>query len=118
MDGMAKNMSKFSASARAGEFTVNQHGGDAILAAIRTMQDWYQASAHKLNQLAQEPKLGSSNNAKIMAPLLVQVATDHQGFLTQLEKFNDVLTEAEESIKIAMANYRNADDDAQGKFTT
>jgi hypothetical protein len=42
-------------------------------------------------------------------PSVQQVASDQQGFLTQLTKFRESLVKAEEGIKKAMANYQDVD---------
>ncbi|WP_233438321.1 hypothetical protein [Actinokineospora spheciospongiae] len=45
------------------------------------------------------------------------MATDHQGFLTQLAALRDTLGKAESAIKMAMTNYRHADEDSAGRLT-
>lgn len=106
---IGKQMADFAKAATSGSFAVNEQGGEALLAAIRDMMDWHNSQRDRLTVLAQEPSLGSSNAANAMKPHVENVATDSQGFLTQLNAFAESLAHAEEAIKQAMANYRNVD---------
>ncbi|WP_156893402.1 hypothetical protein [Actinokineospora enzanensis] len=96
-------------TARAGGFAVNESGGQAMLKAIRNFLDWIDSEQDAFSVLSREPKLGSTNNAKVMKPFMVAVATDDRGFVTQVLALRDSLTQAEEAIKTAMANYRETD---------
>ena len=116
LDAIGKAMGDFAGSAAAGQFAVNQSGGDALLAAIKKMSDWVRTEQARLNVLAQEPQLGSSNSAQVMKPYVQQVASDGQGFLTQLTAFSDSLVKAEEGIRQAMANYQDTDELNQAKY--
>jgi Pyruvate/2-oxoacid:ferredoxin oxidoreductase gamma subunit len=88
-----------------GGFEVNQAGGEALLGAIRHMKDWLNSQENKLFALRQELPLGSSHAAQVMKPYVQNVAVDEQGFLTQLAKFRESLSQAEQGIQTAMANY-------------
>ncbi|SDC90165.1 hypothetical protein [Actinokineospora iranica] len=114
---IGKAMSDFAGNAAAGKFAVNEKGGEALLRAIREMAAWVDSEQERLHVLEQEPMLGSSNNAEVMKPLLVQVATDDRGFLTQLRQFRESLIKAEEGIQQAMANYVRTDESNAGTFT-
>lgn len=100
------SMAQFANMAIDGGFEVNETGGEALLTAIRTMKDWANTEALNLRDLAQEMPLGTSNAAKVMKPYIQQVATDEQGFLTQLALFQQSLANAERGIRTAMANYQ------------
>lgn len=107
---IGKSMSDFASGAASGAFAVNEQGGEALLAAIRDMAGWVDSQGMHLFRLEQEPLLGNSNGAKVMAPHLQQVATDNAGFITQLNAFRESLVKAEEGIKKAMENYRQTDE--------
>jgi hypothetical protein len=109
LEAIGKSVEAFAASAASGQFAVNEAGGDALLAAIRTMSTWLRDNQEALNTLAQQPRLGSSKAAKTMAPYVANVASDEQGFLTQLAGFDASLKKAEAAIKQAMANYQDTD---------
>lgn len=111
LEQIGASMDALVGAAAAGQFAVNQHGGDALLAAIRKMLDWLEKQQNLRLVLDQEPMLGSSNAATVMKPYVHQVATDHQGFLTQLTALQETLIKAEAAIKVAMSNYRHVDED-------
>lgn len=113
---IGKQMADFASAATSGSFAVNEQGGEALLKAIRDMAAWYTSERARLETLSQEPSLGGSNGANAMKPHVMAVATDGQGFLTQLKAFGESLAKAEEGIKQAMANYRNADEGNTSKF--
>lgn len=106
---IGKSMSDFASGAASGAFAVNEAGGDALLAAIRDMAEWVDGEQASLHLLNQDAMLGGSNGAGVMKSHLKQVATDQQGFLTQLKAFRESLVKAEEGIRQAMANYQNTD---------
>jgi len=116
LDAIGKSIDAFAGAAAAGQFAVNRTGGDALLAAIKKMRDWINERQGYLRILEQEPMLGSSNAAQVMKPFVQQVATDERGFLTQLVAFNETLRQAEDAIKQAMENYREADEASAGKL--
>ncbi|WP_156757560.1 hypothetical protein [Actinokineospora pegani] len=103
-------MSGFLAAASSGQFAVNDHGGKPLLEAIAKMRDWLAFKQGELTVLEQEPMLGGTNAARVMKPYVLQVATDAQGFITQLVAFDKALEEAEAAIKVAMSNYREVDE--------
>ncbi|OLR90845.1 hypothetical protein [Actinokineospora bangkokensis] len=106
---IGKSMADFASSAAAGQFAVSQSGGDALLSAIRTMMTWVDKNIGRLDILSQVPQLGSSNGAQVMGPYVQSVASDGEGFLTQLTAFRESLVKAEEGITQAMANYQQVD---------
>jgi hypothetical protein len=116
LEAIGSSMDAFAQSAAEGQFAVNEHGGNALLAAIAKMVDWIDSQQGRLHILDQEPALGSSNNAKILKPYMRQVAVDAQGFLTQLKAFRAALTTADVAIRQAMANYRETDENIASKL--
>ncbi|WP_026421582.1 hypothetical protein [Actinokineospora inagensis] len=109
-------MGEFAALAASGGFEVNEHGGQALLTAIHNMIEWLDSQRSELVNLRERAKLGSSTNAEVMKPFMQQVASDGQGFLTQLAQLRDSLGTAEKAITQAMANYRATDDLAAGSL--
>jgi hypothetical protein len=109
------SMNSFANTAAAGGFEISSEGGKAMIDAITNFQDWVVYNIDKLDRLAQERMLGSSNGAKVMAPFTQTVATDGQGFATQLKALQQSLEKAKEGIQKAMDNYKATDDAAQAK---
>jgi hypothetical protein len=99
----------FAKGAAEGSFAVNETGGKALLQAIREMKDWVDENRVDLQRLADQPALGGSHAADAMKQFVPQVASDSQGFLTQLMKFRESLEQAEQGINTAMTNYQNMD---------
>jgi hypothetical protein len=93
---------------------VSPSGGDALLRVIQMMQDWVSSGDH--GTLNQRPMLGGSYGARVMAPFVQQIASDQQGFLTQLTRLRGVLSDAEAGVKQAMANYRQNEHSVAGAF--
>nr|WP_042183645.1 hypothetical protein [Kibdelosporangium sp. MJ126-NF4]CEL15684.1 hypothetical protein [Kibdelosporangium sp. MJ126-NF4]CTQ93609.1 hypothetical protein [Kibdelosporangium sp. MJ126-NF4] len=115
MDQMLENMRNFKESAASGQFSVSDSGGEDMLRVIRMLQDWL-GTADQGGTLDQQPLLGGSYGAAAMAPFVQQVASDQQGFLTQLARLRDVLSDAESGVKQAMANYRRNEHAVAGTF--
>lgn len=114
--GFAAMVKQFAHAASAGEFAVSPEGGEALLAAIRDMDLWVRNNLADLDMLGREQPLGSSNGAEVMKPYLRNVATDQQGFITQLLEFRATLIDAEKGITAAMANYDSTEQDIRGNF--
>ncbi|TCO65282.1 hypothetical protein [Actinocrispum wychmicini] len=109
------SMNNFAKAAADGGFEVSAEGGDALIKAIERFQTWANGQSRYLFRLTQEPKLGTSNGAKVIAPFAVEVATDAQGFMTQLQALTQSLDKAKEGIEKAMANYRATDEASAAK---
>lgn len=114
--GGALSMIGFKQAAADGSFAVNESGGQALLKAIREMAKWVDANLADLSTLGRSQPLGSSKGAELMKPYLQDVVTDDRGFVTQLKEFRKSLTDAEEGVLKAMANYNHTDQGAQGNF--
>ena len=114
--GIGDSMQAFAASAGAGGFAVSETAGQDMLNAIHKLQDRLEVRVRDLSLLREQPPLGSSHGAEVVKPFNVQVATDDQGFITRLRQLQDSLAKAEEGIRKAMENYRNAEQDNQRKF--
>ena len=110
-------MGEFLGSSTSGSFAVNETGGAALLTAIREMARWVDDNAGALRSLAQQPPLGSSAGANTMKPYVESVATDTEGFLTMLTEFRKSLTDAEQGVLNAMANYREQDSGTARQYT-
>ncbi|MCG8914195.1 hypothetical protein L6E12_00080 [Actinokineospora sp. PR83] len=117
LEQIGASMNALVGAAAAGQFAVNEHGGNALLTAIRKMLDWLERQEGLRYVLDQEPMLGASNAATVMKPYIHQVATDHQGFLTQLAALRETLVKAESAITVAMNNYRHVDEDTARRLS-
>jgi hypothetical protein len=115
MGSIFDSMAGFAKLAADGGFEVSAEGGDALIKAIDNFQDWVNSNIIQLDRISQERMLGSSNGAKVMAPFAVTVATDEQGFATQLKALGQSLDKAKEGILKAMENYRATDQSNQAK---
>jgi hypothetical protein len=104
------SMAAFAASAADGGFEVNEAGGERLIKAIDDFQAWIADQSTSIWYLAQERKLGASAGAQIIAPFVQQVATDEQGFITQLRALGEALVKAREGIELAMKNYRETEE--------
>ncbi|WP_156758538.1 hypothetical protein [Actinokineospora pegani] len=114
---IGESMTQFAGAAAAGQFAVNEAGGQALIAAIDKLLDWLDMNQFKLRNLEQEPPLGSSNAAKVIKPYMASVATDHEGFLTQLRALGESLKQARQGIETAMRNYERTDSAEASKLT-
>jgi hypothetical protein len=114
MDQMLENMKNFKESAASGHFAVSEAGGADLLQVIRLLQDWLAGTDQ--GTIDQRPALGGSYGARAMSPFVQQVASDQQGFLTQLTRLRDVLGDAEAGVRQAMANYRQNEHSVAGSF--
>jgi hypothetical protein len=113
---MAASMVSFKEAAADGSFTINETGGKALLTAIQEMAKWVDDNLADLSTLARSQPLGSSKGAELMKPYLQNVATDNQGFITQLREFRQSLADAEEGVRAAMKNYGHTDQGVRGNF--
>jgi hypothetical protein len=109
------SMNSFAKAAADGGFEISSEGGKAMIDAITNFQEWVSSNVSKLDRLAQERMLGGSNGAKVMAPFAQTVATDGQGFATQLKALQQSLEKAKEGIQKAMDNYKATDEASQAK---
>lgn len=103
------SMNNFAKSAAEGGFEVSAEGGQALIDAIERFQTWAVEATDQLDILHQQPRLGTSNGAKVVAPFTVQVATDGEGYITQLHALTQSLDKAKEGIRKAMDNYSATD---------
>jgi hypothetical protein len=110
------SMNAFAQTAASGGFAVTDKGGKDLIQVIDDFQHWIDNQANLLTMLAQQRKLGTSNGAKVMAPYTLQVATDGQGFVTQLGALRDSLDKARQGIEKAMENYRKSDEGIKSAF--
>ncbi|MFL6118943.1 hypothetical protein [Actinophytocola sp.] len=113
---MGASMISFKQAGLDGSFTINETGGKALLAAIDEMAKWVEDNLADLSTLGKSPKLGSSKGADLMKPYVQKVATDDQGFITQLKEFRQSLADAQEGVQAAMRNYGHVEQGIQGNF--
>jgi hypothetical protein len=113
---MGASMISFKEAAADGSFTINETGGKALLAAIDEMMKWVDDNLMHFDTLSRELPLGTSKGAEQMKPYVQQVATDDQGFITQLKEFRKSLADAQEGVKSAMRNYGHVEQGIQGNF--
>lgn len=113
--GVAAGAANFMKAAADGTFAVSETGGKALLQALREMKDWVDENQGDLQRLSQEPALGGSQAANAMKRFVPQVASDGQGFLTQLMSFRSSIEQAEQGIKLAMQNYQALDQRGAGR---
>jgi hypothetical protein len=109
------SMNSFASTAAAGGFEVSSEGGKALLDAIENFQMWVDNQAARIDMIGQQRKLGTSNGAQVMAPYTQQVATDGEGYGTQLKALQISLNKAKEGIEKAMQNYAETEQANQAK---
>jgi hypothetical protein len=115
MQSIFDSMNSFAMTAAQGGIEVSAQGGKALLDAINAFQDWVDGQSVFIDMLGQQRKLGTSNGAKVMAPFVQQVATDGEGFATQLRALQLSLNKAKEGIETAMRNYQQTEQGNQNK---
>lgn len=115
MASLGQQMASFRDAAAAGQFSVNDAGGKALLGAIDEMQRWLQTKRRYLDQLSQNGQYGSTHAAKVVEPYMNDVATDDGGLVLMLRKFESVLGDATKAINKAMVNYQQTDADSAGR---
>jgi hypothetical protein len=101
-----ESMVNFAKTAAEGGFEISEKGGDHLLKAIDDFQNWINDQSHRIGLLEQERRLGASNGAKVIGPFVQRVASDDQGFITQLRALGDSLDKARDGIELAIKNYR------------
>lgn len=91
-------------------FALSENGGQPLIAAIQSLQTEVRSALAHSQVLEDQPKLGSTPNAKIYKPFLASIASDpDQGAMAVLTKLQDDLNRAEAVIKQAMKNFDEAD---------
>ena len=114
MDSLGQQMADFAASAKSGQFSVNDQGGKALMGAIQDMQQWLNTVFMDMqNRGLQGKKYGTTHAAAVVEPYMDSVMDDADGLLPTLEKFQDVLNDAKEAITKAMENYKWSDAEAK-----
>ncbi|MDQ3578524.1 MAG: hypothetical protein M3443_13200 [Actinomycetota bacterium] len=103
-------MTGFAVAAASGQVEVSQEGGEALLAVIGRFLDEMLDQEDALSLISMPPPLGGLKGGEVMAPFMVQVATDGEGFLTRFRELRKSLVKAEEAIRQSMANYRETEE--------
>lgn len=97
-------------SASKAGFALSENGGQPIISAIHSLKSEVRDALNNAQVLEDQPKLGSTPNAKVYKPFLATIASDpQQGAIAVLKKLQDDLNRAEAVIKQAMRNYDEAD---------
>jgi hypothetical protein len=109
MDSLGQQMADFAASAKAGQFSVNDAGGKALLGAIQEMQAWLGSQFRQADSFSRTGEYGKSHGAGVVEPYMNQVATDADGLIPMLEKFQGALNDAQDAINKAMENYKQTE---------
>ncbi|MGQ0837976.1 hypothetical protein [Actinokineospora sp.] len=99
-------MRDFASAASSGAVEVSPDGGQALLAVLDRFRAEMREQENNLYRISQPPPLGRLKGGEVMAPFMVQVATDENGFVTRFRELRESLTQAEEGIRQAMANYQ------------
>ena len=100
------SMQGFFNAASSGEIEVSESAGQAMLDVIKRFKQGMMEQEDSLRKIATSPPLGRLKGGEVMAPFMVQVATDENGFITRFNELRESLTKAEEAIRKSMENYR------------
>lgn len=100
------SMQGFFNSAANGEIEVSESAGQAMLDVIKRFKNEMVDQTDNLTTISTQPPLGRLKGGEVMAPFMVQVATDENGFVTRFNELRESLTKAEEAIRKSMENYR------------
>lgn len=103
-------------SAKGGGFRVGENAGRDLLDAITEALTDLDGIMYEAGGLAEEPKLGTSPYAKQVAQHVQKSGDGPQGILPMLRKLRTVLQQSEEALKIAMRNYREAEEQQKQTF--
>lgn len=103
-------------SAKGGGFRVGENAGKDLLNAITEALDDLDGIMKEAHWLTEEPKLGSGPYAQQVAQHVRQSGDGPQGALPMLRKLRTVLEQSAEALKIAMRNYREAEDQQKQTF--
>jgi len=88
-------MQGFAHAAATGQVEVSKEGGDALLDVIKRFVGEMQDQSENLQFISQRPPLGRLKGGEVMAPFMVQVATDGEGFLTRFRELRESLSLSE-----------------------
>jgi hypothetical protein len=111
MESLSQQMADFAQSAKAGQFSVNDAGGKALLGAIQEMQGWLSSQFMDADSFSRTGEYGQSHGAVVVEPYMNNVATDADGLIPMLEKFQGILNDAQKAIGKAMENYQQTESD-------
>ncbi|MCR3720539.1 hypothetical protein LY15_002513 [Prauserella flava] len=103
-------------SAKGGGFRVGENAGKDLQEAITEALDDLDGIMFEGRRLADEPRLGTGPYAQQVAHHVRQSGDGPAGILPTLEKLRTVLQQSEEALKIAMRNYREAENQQTQTF--
>jgi hypothetical protein len=113
LDSMGRALQKMQGltrAASAGGFAVNEAGGQAMLAAVRTCREEIDAQRANLAKIKQPPQLGNTPGAQQVAQHDQRSATgDVRSLESVIEKATQALDEFATAVRQAMANYHDAE---------
>lgn len=121
----AKAIAKTSAATRqlldaanSGGFRISPEGVQPLRDALAEMQaDLMRIDVGSVQLLSQKPRLGSHDYGETVASHDQKSAAQEAGSVaTVLEEFARVLRDADNALKVAVRNYREAEDNASGAF--
>ena len=106
--GMGQAIDAIAVAARSGGFGISHNGGQALINAIGDLKNAVEDALVKSDQLAQQPKLGTTPAATVFKPFLATVASDPvQGAIPVLKQLHADLINAHAAIQQAMQNFQN-----------
>lgn len=103
-------------SARSGGFRISENAAQGLRNALRDMQGRLDELRFESQYLAEEPQLGTHDYGKRVAAHDVKSADGDRGVISTLQQLKQVVSDADEALKIAVENYRKQEDDAQSTF--
>jgi|SRR5690606_4195520 len=103
-------------SAKGGGFRVGENAGKDLQDAITEALGDLDEIIIEADQLTVEPKLGTGPYAQQVAQHVRQSGDGPQGALPMLQQLRTVLQQSEEALKIAMQNYREAEQQQKQTF--
>ncbi|MBB3050347.1 hypothetical protein FHS23_001342 [Prauserella isguenensis] len=103
-------------SAKGGGFRVSENAAQPIRDALTEAQQDLASIMDEAWVLSEEPKLGSGPYAQQVAQHVRQSGDGDQGVIPMLEQLRKVISQSEEALKVAMDNYREAEDQQKNTF--
>src|SRR4030088_2113894 len=97
--GMTPGIYSITRAANSGGFGISHNGGQALINAIDELKSAVEDALVKSDQLAQQPKLGTTPAANVFKPFLATVASDPvQGAIPALKTLHTDLINAHAAI--------------------
>ncbi len=118
VDSMASEAKEMLKSAKSGGFRVSEDAAEPIRDVLERFKDRVDRMKADMNILAaRQPTLGNHDYGQAVALHHQQAVTERSGSPVKvLEQLAQVLTDADQALKIAMAKYKEVEDDASEPF--